>query len=99
MNGVQFVKQIGTKPKSSINRTSKDEEFVITNDLPSDLIIFSCSSNFEFLTNSAEEMFVDGTFRFCPNLFYTKILHFAVPRLPQMKPTASLRTVCIVSSK
>ena len=26
-------------------RTSKDEEFVITNDVPSGLIIFSCSSN------------------------------------------------------
>jgi c-di-AMP phosphodiesterase-like protein len=45
-------------------RTSKNEEFVITNDDPSGLIIFSCSSNLEFFTNSAEEIFVDGTFRF-----------------------------------
>jgi hypothetical protein len=51
-------------------RTSKDEEFVITNDVPSGLIIFSCSSNLEFLTNSAEEIFVDGTFRFCPKFVY-----------------------------
>ena len=51
-------------------RTSKDEEFVIMNDVPSGLIIFSCSSNLEFLTNSAEEIFVDGTFRFCPKFFY-----------------------------
>ena len=51
-------------------RTSKDEEFVITNDVPSGLIIFFCSSNLEFLTNSAEEIFVDGTFRFCPKFFY-----------------------------
>ena len=50
-------------------RTSKNEEFVITNDDPSGLIIFSCSSNLEFFTNSAEEIFVDGTFRFCPNVF------------------------------
>ena len=50
-------------------RTSKNEEFVITNDDPSGLIIFSCSSNLEFFTNSAEEIFVDGTFRFCPNFF------------------------------
>jgi hypothetical protein len=51
-------------------RKSKDEEFVITNDVPSGLIIFSCSSNLEFLTNSAEEIFVDGTFRFCPKFVY-----------------------------
>ena len=47
-------------------RTSKDEEFVITNDVPSGLIIFSCSSDLEFLTNAAEEIFVVGTFSFCP---------------------------------
>jgi hypothetical protein len=33
-------------------RTSKNEEFVITNDDPSGLIIFSCSSNLEFFTNT-----------------------------------------------
>jgi hypothetical protein len=51
-------------------RKSKDEEFVITNDVPSGLIIFSCSSDLEFLTNSAEEIFVDGTFSFCPKFVY-----------------------------
>ena len=51
-------------------RTSKNEESVITNDVPPGLIILSCSSNLEFLTNSAEEIFVDGTFRFCPKCFY-----------------------------
>jgi hypothetical protein len=30
-------------------RTSKDEEFVITNDVPSGLIIFSCSSDQRFI--------------------------------------------------
>ena len=64
-------------------RTSKDEEFVITNDVPSGLIIFSCSSNLEFLTNSAEEIFVDGTFRFCPKFFtnYTPFMDFVTDTL------------------
>ena len=56
-------------------RTSKDEEFVITNYVPSDLIIFSCSSDLEFLTNSAEEIFVVGTFSFCPNFVLPTVHH------------------------
>ena len=51
-------------------KSKDDEEFVITNDVPSDLIIFSCSSDLEFLTNSAEDIFVDGTFSFCPKFVY-----------------------------
>ena len=64
-------------------RTSKDEEFVITNDVPSGLIIFSCSSNLEFLTNSTEEMFADGTGDFVPNLFTncTPFMDFATNTL------------------
>ena len=56
-------------------RTSKDEEFVITNYVPSGLIIFSCSSDLEFLTNSAEEIFVVGTFSFCPNFVLPTVHH------------------------
>ena len=51
-------------------RTSKDEEFVIKNDVPSGLIIFSCSSDLEFLTNSAEEFLLLELLAFVPILFY-----------------------------
>jgi hypothetical protein len=44
-------------------RTSKDEEFVITNDVPSGLIIFSCSSNLEFLTAYSISDFQQETHR------------------------------------
>jgi hypothetical protein len=50
-------------------RTSENEEFVITNDVPSGLIIFSCSSNLEFLTNSAEEILLMELLDFVLNLF------------------------------
>lgn len=56
--------------------TSKGEEFVIENNPDTGIVIFSCATNLEFLVNSAEEIFVDGTFKSCPKFFYQLIILF-----------------------
>ena len=50
--------------------TSKDEEFVQVNSIETPIVILSCLSNLKFLVNSVEEIFIDGTFKCCPNNFY-----------------------------
>ena len=49
--------------------TYKHEDFLLENNLETGNVIFSCTSNLEFLVNYAEEIFVDGTFNSCPKFF------------------------------
>ena len=50
--------------------TNKGEHFILKNDLESGIVVLSCASNMRFLVNSAEELFVDGTFKCCPKYFH-----------------------------
>ena len=50
--------------------TSKEEEFVQVNNIKTGIVTLSCLSNLEFLVNSVEEIFIDGTFKSCPKYFY-----------------------------
>ena len=50
--------------------TSKNEKFILENDPNEGIIIISCESNLKFLGESAEEIFLDGTFKCCPKFFY-----------------------------
>jgi len=48
--------------------TSKNENFLMINDINSNIIIFSCETNLSFLCKS-ETVYIDGTFSYCPNFF------------------------------
>lgn len=49
--------------------TSKNEEFLMFNDINSNIIIFSYKTNLSFLCRS-ETIYVDGTFSYCPISFF-----------------------------
>ena len=55
---------------SMTTSTSKGEDFILENNPETGLVVLSCTTNLEFLTNNAEEIFVDGTFKCCPKFFY-----------------------------
>jgi hypothetical protein len=46
-------------------KTIHEEEFLILNEI----VIFSCFANLKFLC-SADTIYVDGTFDYCPKYFY-----------------------------
>jgi len=48
--------------------TSKNENFLMINDINSNIIIFSCETNLSFLCKS-ETVYIDGTFSYCPIFF------------------------------
>ena len=50
--------------------TNKSENFTLVNDLDTGIVIFSCSVNLECLCNEMEDIFIDGTFKYCPKFFY-----------------------------
>jgi hypothetical protein len=52
--------------------TSKSENFLQINNLDNGIIIFTCRLNLECLC-SVDEIFMVGTFRCCPNFFYTAL--------------------------
>ena len=49
--------------------TTRNEQFVLVNDIPSHSVIFTCDSNLHILCRSDAEIFADGTFKCCVNLF------------------------------
>ncbi|CAG2190565.1 unnamed protein product [Mytilus edulis] len=49
-------------------QTSKFENFLQVNDRENGIIIFTCTTNLECLCY-VEEIFMDGTFKFCPKFF------------------------------
>ena len=50
-------------------QTNKNEQFCLTNSKEHGIIILSCGSNLEVLCQTTNEIFVDGTFKFCPKYF------------------------------
>lgn len=48
--------------------TTLNEEFLLVNDKTSNIIMFSCNSNLEFLCKS-EIVYAGGTFSYCPSFF------------------------------
>jgi len=57
-------------------QTNKNEQFCLTNSKEHGIIILSCGSNLEVLCQTTNEIFVDGTFKFC--LKYFEQLHLMV---------------------
>jgi hypothetical protein len=50
-------------------KTVRNEEFLLVNDIDSNIIIFSCYTNLNFLC-SVETWYMDGTFQYCAKYFY-----------------------------
>lgn len=50
-------------------RTNRDENFLYLNDKINNVVAFSCDTNLTFL-RQVKTIFVDGTFKACPKLFY-----------------------------
>ena len=49
--------------------TTTGEQFLLENDIPSHVVIFSCKSNLELLCNPDVILLADGTFTYCPRLY------------------------------
>jgi hypothetical protein len=49
-------------------KTVKEENFLLTNNDKSNMVIFSCHTNLKFLCNS-ESIYIDGTFAYSPKYF------------------------------
>lgn len=49
-------------------KTSREENFVLENDLEKGIIIFGCKTNLQFLCKS-EFIYMDGTFKYCTKFF------------------------------
>uniref|UniRef100_A0A6P7FTH5 Uncharacterized protein LOC114330857 n=1 Tax=Diabrotica virgifera virgifera TaxID=50390 RepID=A0A6P7FTH5_DIAVI len=49
-------------------KTNKNEDFLMVNDIENQIIMFSCSSNLEFLAD-LDTIYIDGTFEYCPKFF------------------------------
>ena len=47
-------------------KTNKNEPFLLATDEPNNIVVFGCVTNLEFLCNSTEEIFADGTFKCAP---------------------------------
>lgn len=54
---------------NSINlKTSKEEPFMLCNDLSENIVLFSCNTNIEFLCQQTT-LYMNGTFEFCTKFF------------------------------
>lgn len=49
-------------------KTNKSENFIVKNDGISNIVIFSCESNLQFLCGLSD-LYVDGTFNYCPKYY------------------------------
>jgi hypothetical protein len=49
--------------------TTRNEQFVLLNDIPSHTVVFTCDSNLQILCGPDAEVFADGTFKCCVNLY------------------------------
>uniref|UniRef100_A0A6P7HI98 Uncharacterized protein LOC114349161 n=1 Tax=Diabrotica virgifera virgifera TaxID=50390 RepID=A0A6P7HI98_DIAVI len=49
-------------------KINKNEDFLMVNDIENQIIMFSYSSNLEFLTD-LDTIYIDGTFEYCPKFF------------------------------
>jgi hypothetical protein len=50
-------------------KTNKSENFVISNDRNSGIMIFSTLTNLQCMCRVMDELFIDGTFKCCPRYF------------------------------
>ena len=50
--------------------TNKSENVVLVNDKDSEILAFSSQTNLQTLCNIVTELFIDGTFKFCPKHFF-----------------------------
>ena len=50
--------------------TNKSEQFLLINDQDNGILIYSSHTNLECMCNDMSELFIDGTFKFCPKYFY-----------------------------
>lgn len=55
------------KMKKKIS-TNRQEDFLIVNDVESNIVIFSCKTNLKHMSR-CERLFMDGTFKYCPKHF------------------------------
>ncbi|CAH1101797.1 unnamed protein product [Psylliodes chrysocephalus] len=54
---------------NSVKITSaKGEAFLLINDIETNIVVFSCASNIEFMCKQ-DVLFVDGTLDYCTNFF------------------------------
>lgn len=51
-------------------QTNKNESFTLVNDAESGIVIFSCNTNLKCLCNEMCDIFIDGTFKYCPKFFF-----------------------------
>jgi hypothetical protein len=49
-------------------KTSKEEPFLLCNNLSENIVVFSCKSNIEFMCQQ-DTLYMDGTFEFCTKFF------------------------------
>ena len=54
-------------------QTNKNEQFCLTNSKEHGIIILSCGSNPEALCQTTNEIFIDGTFKFCLMVQFAKL--------------------------
>lgn len=53
--------------------TSRGENFLSVNDDNSQIVIFTCDTNLKLLCD-CKQIFMDGTFKYCPKFFFCKYL-------------------------
>lgn len=65
---------------SMTTTTTKGEDFILENNPESGMVIISCTTNLTFLANTAEEIFVDGTFKSFQSSFinYTPYMDYVM---------------------
>ena len=49
--------------------TNKSEHFLLINDQDNGILIYSSRTNLECMCNDMSELFIDGTFKWCPKYF------------------------------
>jgi hypothetical protein len=81
-----------------LTKTVRNEEFLLVNDIDSNIIIFSRYTNLNFLC-SVETWYMDGTFQYCAKYFYQlytihgyKNRHYYVPLVFALLPNKSSTT-------
>lgn len=73
-------------------KTNKNEDFLLINEKSTNIIMFSCKTNLEFLTDNVKHIYLDGTFEYCCKFFtqlftihglhnehYIPLVHFLLP--------------------
>uniref|UniRef100_A0A6P7FDT9 Uncharacterized protein LOC114329322 n=1 Tax=Diabrotica virgifera virgifera TaxID=50390 RepID=A0A6P7FDT9_DIAVI len=78
-------------------KTNKNEDFLMVNDIKNQIIMFSCSSNLEFLAD-LDTICIDGTFEYCPKAIhglkedqYIPLVFFLLPNKQKHAYTLALK--------